>query len=293
MPDSSMRMPATARSTVPTIEAGPRTWTSSSLSTGSSISNPSGTWPKSTSTGTIRSSMRSIETRTVGGTTSRTSMPSKSGSTWTSRNCGSGARAMSYSERSTVAANAWSLTAVSGSGGVRYCTSTKPRSPLRTIEPSGWFTPSTLTAMLSSSKVPEKTSPVYRTVASRIADSLRCQLRSRMPISASERIGAGPLDCRGHDPCLGIDRLVDLVTVLADLPSAVDRAAHERDGTPWSLRADEAEDPPSQLLLGQVPLDPAADDEADRAGLLADHDDDGIGLLADADGGTVPRPVAL
>ena len=48
-----------------------------------------------------------------------------------------GARSMSYSERSTVAANACSLTVVDRSFEVRYWTSTRPRSPLMTIELSG------------------------------------------------------------------------------------------------------------------------------------------------------------
>ena len=59
------------------------------------------------------------------------------------------------------------------------------------------------------------------------------------------------------------------------------------------LGPDQVEDASPQLLLGQVALDPAAHDQADRAGLLADHDHDRIGLLADADRRPMARPVAL
>ena len=160
MPDGLMLTSATARSTWSTSDAAPRTCTSSALTIGSPISRPSGTSPGSTSTGTVRISTRSIATRTVAGFTVRTSMPSNSESTVTGSSWGSGARSMSYSDRSTVAANAWSLTVVSTSLDVRYWTSTSPRSPLSTIELSGGFTPTNRTEMSASENWPEKTSPV-------------------------------------------------------------------------------------------------------------------------------------
>ena len=74
--DALMLTNATARSTWSTMDAGPRTCTSSSLSTGSSISSPLGTALVSTATGTVRTSMRSISTRTVAGETDSTSTSS-------------------------------------------------------------------------------------------------------------------------------------------------------------------------------------------------------------------------
>ena len=84
-------------------------------------------------------------------------------------------------ERSTVATKACAPMVADTSFDVRYRTSTVPRSPLSTCELFGWLMSSTRTSIVRSEKDPEKTSPVYRTVASRTADSFRCQLRSRMP----------------------------------------------------------------------------------------------------------------
>ncbi len=95
IPDAGISTVATARSTWLTTDAGPRTSTVSALTTGSSISRPSGIVPRSTSTDTERTSMRSTSTRTSSGTTERISTPSfrlrhSSGSC-----CGSGARSRS------------------------------------------------------------------------------------------------------------------------------------------------------------------------------------------------------
>ena len=86
---------ARARSTWLTTDAGPRTSTSSALTTGSSISSPAGTTPGSTSTGTLRVSTASSWTRTVSGAIEITSIPSLRLLTSTGSCCGSGACVMS------------------------------------------------------------------------------------------------------------------------------------------------------------------------------------------------------
>src|SRR5680860_199759 len=197
---------------------------------------------------------------------------------------------MSYDARSTRATNASATTPAAASFVVRYRTSTKPRSPLSTNESRGALSWSIRTWMVDSLNWPEKTRPVYRTVANRTAESLRCQLRSRNCMSAPCGSAVG----RGRDDTgIRIDGLVLLRFTLADLPAPFERTPEERHRPTRGLRANQVEDAPAQVLLGEVALDAAADHERDGAGLLAHDHDHGIGLLADADGRAVSGSVAL
>src|SRR5918999_2018187 len=103
--------------------------------------------------------------------------------------------------------------------------------------------------------------------------------------------GGGPAMI-AYDALLWVDWLCRLLG-RGHLPAPLEGAPQERDRAPRRLRPDEVEEAPAQLLLGQVALDAASDDERDGAGLLAHHHHHRIGLLADADRRPVARPVAL
>ena len=163
--------------------------------------------------------------------------------------------------------------------------------------------------------------PAYRTVARTIAPSLSGQLRTRKSATRLTRLGprgaAGGARVAGAGasarPSARRRRRRPAAAAACAAATAAPRPARRtrtrgrrgraaprsalpgprmRAAAAWLCRSS-ADEAAAQPLLVEVAHDPAALDEADAPGLLADHDRDRVGLLGDAQRGAVARAEAL